>query len=616
MKQMKKRNLYNIKRNFEKKTDTRLILEGSKEEKFFAESSAPRKRIPRTALIAAIAAVFVTLTAFTVSIFSTWSGDGLTINASYYGNGIVWVEITNQSDKDLKLEPKMNLYYYSTRELVESTGEDPYIENLTIPANSTEKVRLDLRRTYDVEALENTKNDFYYLQLTNNSFLLGQKWSCQVSFAVSDYVTPWYELSDERHLEGVLPSLQSYFRNFTPDIFARWTGVFDYVELVNAELEGVEGNIVRACGTPIYFDHQDWLVTSSWSTFDGYNKLLGIDDSEYYTAVSVPIPCPMDDGKDGGGWSLPLLYLYEYRKTDIQSSQDYAFIHGNLLTFAEMEPYKVYDDGEYVVYEMHHLIYTDLKTYVTDMMLQRDDMYINGAILERIERVYEHWSNKENLTGYLYRMGEGQHRQLLTIPDVIQMSRKGETFSFQDVAPYMGSANGFFIHDSETGPSCTIDANYELKYGLCLNGDFRGCYLIHTPTGDSIDIQKDDVAKFVAEHDEPLPRCTCEEVETDMHQDHGWTVTLDWLLEKGNGIVAGDFSYACNYWTSEGNKVESHFKYYPIYGTDEFYVLDCWSEENNKWMLWLVHTDTGDKCDLETEDATAFVQNHGAKALG
>lgn len=614
MNRMQKNNLYNIQRIFEKKTGTRLPSTGVGQKAACAEPAVPRKRIPRVALIASIVAVFFTFTAFAVSIFSTWAGDSLTITASYYGDGIVWVEITNRSDKNLKLEPKMKLYYYSTQELVESTGEEPYIENLTIPANTTEKVRLDLRRTYDIEALENSKNDFYYLQMTNDRFLLGQKWSCMVSFAVSDYVTPWYELSDERHLEGALPSLQAYFKNFTPDIFARWTDVFDYVELVNAELQKVNGNVVRACGTPIYFDHQDWLVTSSWSTFDGYNKLLGIDDHEYYTAVSVPIPCPMDDGRDGGGWALPLLYLYEYRKADIQTQQDYAFIHGNLLTFAEMEPYKVYDDGEYVVYEMHHLIYTDLKTYVTDMMLQRDDMYINGEIWERIERVYEHWSNKENLNGYLYLMGEGKPLKLLTIPDVSRMSRRGASFSFRDVAPYMGSSNGFYIRESETGPSCTIDANYKLQYGLRLNGDFRGCYLIHTPTGDSIDIQKGNVDRFVAEHDEPLPRCTCEEVKTELLQNHGWTVTMEWLLKKGNSIVAGDFSHACCYRTGAGNQVETHFQYYPIYSTDAFYVMDCWSEEHNKWMLYLVHTDSGEKCDLETEDATAFVNAHGWEA--
>ena len=116
MNRMQKQNLYNIKRNIEKKTGTRLISAVSKEEKAFTETIAPRKRLPRVALIAAIITVFVTLTAFAVSIFSTWAGDSLTITASYYGDGIVWVEITNQSDKDLKLEPKMKLFFFSSIE--------------------------------------------------------------------------------------------------------------------------------------------------------------------------------------------------------------------------------------------------------------------------------------------------------------------------------------------------------------------------------------------------------------------------------------------------------------------------------------------------------------------
>ena len=611
MNRMKKHNLYHIKRNFEKKTGTRLISAGSKEETAFPESSAPRKRMPRVALIAAIITVFFTLTAFAVTIFSTWAGDSLTITASYYGSGVVWVEITNQSDKDLKLEPRMKLYYYSTQELVESTGEEPYIENLTILANSTEKVRLDLRRTYDVEALENSKNDFYYLQMTNDSFLLGQKWSCMVSFIVSDYVTPYYELSDDSCLDGVLPSLRAYYQNFTPDIFARWPDAFDYQELVQAELEKVDGSLVRTCGTPIYFDRRDWLVSSTFSSFDAYNKLMGIDDTEDYYQIGVQLPCTLDDGQDNGGWTMPLFYLYEYAKEDIESPQDYAFIRGNLLTFEEMEPFKVYDDGEYVVYEMHHLFYSDLKTYVQDMLLQRDDIYLNAAIWERIEIIYDHWGNKTNLEGYLYRLGEGKQRKQLTMPDVIRMSQKGDSLSYDDLYPYQVGIDGFTIYESKTGGTYTIDGDYELFYGLHLNGTLRGWYLVHKPTGDSIDIRYESVEAFVAEHGDPLPRCACDSLETDMKEYHGWTVTLEWILRKGNSIVAGDFSGACEYRQDEADGPDTHIEIYPIYDNDVFYVLDCWSEDDHKWMLCLVHADSGDRCDLQTDDAAAFVKAHG-----
>ena len=142
MSHMRKQNLYYIKKHFEKKTGVCLISAGCKQE---ADSPAHKSKhsiVPKVALIAAIVTVFMTLTAFAVTIFSTWAGDALTITASYYGSGIVWVEITNQSDKNLTLEPQMNLCYYSTQELVESTGEEPYLDAITIPAHATEKIRV------------------------------------------------------------------------------------------------------------------------------------------------------------------------------------------------------------------------------------------------------------------------------------------------------------------------------------------------------------------------------------------------------------------------------------------------------------------------------------------
>ena len=608
MSRMQKHNLCNIKRSFEKKTGTRLLPADSNQGLFLEEKVVPRKRVTRVAVMAAIITLFVSLTAFTVSIFSTWFGDSLTMTASYYGSGIVWVEITNQSDRDLKLEPQMNLYYYSTQELVETFGKEPYIDNLTIPAHSTEKVRLDLRRTYDVEALENTKNDFYYLQMTNDSFLLGQKWSCMVSFTVSDYVTPWYQLSEESHLDGVLPSLRPYYQNFTPDIFARWTDVFDYVELVQAELAKVDGNIVRACDPPIHIDLYNWLGSTPWSTFDGYNKLLGIDDSEYYDMIGVDMPCVQDDGSgSGGGWIMPLFYLYQYNKADISSPQDYVFMRGNLLTFEEIEPYKVYEDEEYVIYEMHHLIYRDLETYVKDMLLQRDDVYINDQIWQRIENFYDYWSDPENMRNAFYdacNPGKHEKNHLITMSEVIELSQKGESIRYEDIRQYPGSPSGLSIYEGDTGMECEIDGNYVLYYALHLDGTLRGWYLIHRPSGDHIDIRYEDVEAFVAAHDEPLPRCACENTEEG---DHGWMVTMEWLLDQGNNLSVSEMDNNCQYIYEEE---DHHYYTIPIYENEDFYLKFGWSDEANNWILWLVHAGTGDRCDVATDDSAVFVQNH------
>ena len=610
MHRLRKQNLYHIKRHFENNTGIQLLSKNRNENIVADEIAGKRKHIPKLALIASIIIVFLSLTAFAVSVFSTFAGDNLTITASYYGSGIVWVDITNQSDKDLKLEPKINLYLYSTQELIHPTDEAPYISELTVPANTTEKIRLDLRRTYDIEALESTKNDFYYLQLTNDSFLIGQKWSCMVSFKVSDYVTPWYQLTNDKHLDGVLPSLKAYYQNFTPDIFARWPDAFNYMELLQAELSKVDGKIVRACDPPIYFDCYDWLGSTHWSTFSAYNKLLGLDDSEYYDMIGVDMASVRDDGtSSGGGWIMPLFYLYQYRKADITSPKDYAFMSGNLLTFEALEPYKVYDDGEYVIYEMHHLFYTDLKTYVNDMLLQRDDVYLNDQIWDRIESFYNHFCIKENMESAFYNAHDpGIHAKDKepTMEDVIALSKKGEAVSFEDIRQYKGSPSGLSIYESETGGKYCIDGNYELFYGQHLDGSLRGWYLIHKPTGESIDIRYDDVEEFVAKHGNPLPRCCCENTEEGWH---GWMPTLDWLVEQNHNILIYDLNQACKY-DLETDDPDAHISVFPLYDTEEFYLEDSWSEENHKWTLWLVHKQSGDKCDVETEDMALFVENH------
>lgn len=617
MDRMNQENLYHIKRAFERQTGTRLLPLCLKREEEQDEKKATRKKVPTVMLIAAVTAVFIVLSAFAVTFFSTWAGDSLTITASYYGSGIVWLEITNQSDRDLKLEPKINIYYYSTQKLVKKTGAEPYIENLTIPANSTEMVRVDLRRSYDVEALENTKNDFFYLQVTNDDFLTGHKWSCMVSFVVSDYVTPWYTVSDESCREGVLPSLRPYFRNFTPDIFARWPDAFEYLELVQDELAKVDGKLVRACEPPIYFDYYDWLGSTHWSSFDGYNKLLGVDNSEYHDMIGVDLPCVQDDGTYGGGWIMPLFYLYQYRKADITSPKDYVFMSGNLLTFEEIEPYKVYDDGEYVIYEMHHLIYSNLEAYVQDMLLQRDDVYMNDQIWKRIRDFYDYFSVPENMEkGFYNAYDPGIHakNEIMTMEDVLTLAQKGEEVSFEDIRQYRGSPSGLTFYESGTGGRYEIDGNYELFYALHLDGSLRGWHLVYSPTGEYIDIRHDDIEAFIEAHGAPLPRCDCKKIVESSKENHGWMVTLDWLLKRGNDIAAGELGHACSYRLEEDDGTERHIEIHPIYRNDNFYVMDCWSDELNRWMLWLVHDKSGDRCDLETEDAAAFVAAHGGSS--
>lgn len=592
---------------------TRHIAEA---ETYFDEGQIQRLPARKFFLVAAIVVCFLMLTAFGYQAFSARGGDALVLSAVYQGGGIVSVQIENQSDRDLKLEPAAKLFYYSNQKPVESTGVAPFISDLTVSAHTTAKIRLDLRRSYDVEQLEQPlKNDFYCLQLTNDRFLLGQRWTCMISFKEfnAPYTPAYGQLTMEAHMEGVLPSLRAYYQNFTPDVFARWADAFEYMQLVEEELSKVDGNIIRPSDPWLLVDCFDSLGTHmNSSCFDGYNKIMGRSDEEKISALGAVVPTMNDAGEfDGGIWYLPVFYLYCYAVEDIGSRQDYAFIRGNLLTFEEMEPYKVFQDEEYVVYEMHHLFYSDLRTYVEDMLFQRDDVYFDDAVWRRIVNFYNRYSDRKILESSFYYLPDGRReRNPLSMEDVIEISRQGKAAGYDDLLTFAGSRHDAYYRYG-VGIGYTIDDDYELYYSMHMDGTEQGYYLYHIPTGDRVDIRTGNVEAFVAEHDPPEPRCECADVVNGWH---GWHLRLEWVLEQGKAIADCSFHNACCY----DHIIDERVGFYSYPVDENYYVEQSFHRKNaaGEWEhtgenLCLVHIATGDRCDLLSEDAYAFVQSHG-----
>ena len=115
--------------------------------------------LKRILLVAAILIAAFSLCAFTYTMFSAAAGDALILTATYAGDGILLAQVQNQSDRDLKLEPSVQLLYYSTNTPVEPNGTSPVVTGLTIPGNTTQTVRIDLRKSYNMAELEALRND-------------------------------------------------------------------------------------------------------------------------------------------------------------------------------------------------------------------------------------------------------------------------------------------------------------------------------------------------------------------------------------------------------------------------------------------------------------------------
>jgi hypothetical protein len=126
---------------------------------------------------------------------------------------------------------------------------------------------------------------------------------------------------------------------------------------------------------------------------DAFGKLTGSGEHEQIKYLSYFAPA---EGPESSQlYCIPLLYYSTFIKSEIQSPEDCTFIHGRLLSFEELEPYKVFDNGSLVCYDVTHLFYTDLRSYVEDVVEYRwatnQDAYMDEEIFAEIQETYDHY---------------------------------------------------------------------------------------------------------------------------------------------------------------------------------------------------------------------------------
>ena len=415
MESFDKRNLQNIKDIFEEKTGVDL-------------PAARRYHHPaRMAIIVAAAIVCcLSMTAFAINLFSSLSGDELKLSAIYEGNGVISIHVENQSDKELNFQHQLKLMRWSTSEEIAPISDHILFSGTEFDANTSGTMTIDISEAYDMEMLEQPLvDDHYYFVLTNNSFVFGQDWMCTVTFAqpiITEQAepVPISPAEADPALVGKIPEkLRPYFETYVLDPAQRRAQTEEYVIFLQSLLDELGISPVKPVSPmeliqahideSVMFDPtvpedmQQQLTSLHRYCTDGYGKLIGMSQEDCAMVFGAYIP--HGQGEIDGGAELPLIYNFIYEKSSIRDPQDFAFIRGQLLTFEQMEQYKIYEDDRYVCYDMTDLFYTDLRVYVESMVSQRSDVHFDEQVWSRVQNIYQYY--RENLGALLgYRNAE------------------------------------------------------------------------------------------------------------------------------------------------------------------------------------------------------------------
>lgn len=380
---MRAENLEHIKSVFEAKTSVTL------------KRTAYRKKAALTVLLAACLAFLMTISAYAAGLFNSLEGDDLAIKASYDGEGIVNLRIENRSDKELRLQPKLQLRRWSTGEDVEKLSGEPIFSATLVPAKSSAEIEIDLSPAYDMALLEKTmEGDGYYFVLTNNDFLFGQDWICTVQFAGSpENEARSKEMQQEN---GQNTTLQEDTAGKNKVQLSRFAGTVVCPVKPGIGSLYVDGRPDPRPSAPFtLFDTSKSIEgqAESWGTelshCDASGNLLGTAE-DYARVVSLFIPNPV---YPESLIAIPVIYLFFYEKADALP-ENYGYIRGQLIRFDQLEERKVYEDERYVCYDISSYIYTDLDEYIACTLSGCNAWPLDDDTLGELHETYAYLKEK------------------------------------------------------------------------------------------------------------------------------------------------------------------------------------------------------------------------------
>ena len=381
-----------------------------------------KHRICFSAVNAAVIAAAVGLLSMTVvaaELFSSLSGDELKLSSAYEGDGIVTIEVENQSSKQLTFQETLKVKQFYGNQEIEPHGQVRF-SGTTVAPESSGILKVDLSAAYDMDMLEQElPDDWYYLVLTNHNFMFGQDWMCSVDFAPASPKEPPVQIPLENESDPAMEaegfaSLHPYFerarKENMPAQANRSDFVAAYYEEVEKALPQTKGRILPALdpsetGIQIQEDflhpdpEEDYFVPTEGylmsgckvSSLDGFFVPVGRKGDK---ALIMEAMLPQGaDHSPAEGTPIPLAYFMAYDAKATREPDTCAFIRGQLVPFSALGDYEVYRDESCAIYNVTPLFYTSLDGYIEPIRSRVGPTYMDGMVLSCLRRNADYYQN-------------------------------------------------------------------------------------------------------------------------------------------------------------------------------------------------------------------------------
>ena len=368
-----------------------------------------------TVLLAAVIVV-VGLVACSPVLFNSLAGDDLSFHSSYMGNGIVEINIENKSDKVLHFQKKLKLERWSEGQEIPAHG-DVFFSGTRIPAKGNGTLTIDLSRAYDFEELEKPlHNDYYYLVLTNNNFVFGQDWMCSVDFGENvwdeiEYPQPISPADADPELaRQVETDLRDFFDETLLEPGKRREVIGAYYEACAELIRNSGKTVIHPVSPAPYFLYEDppegtifdknlpedvqyQLIGIHESSFDDYFFPVGASWEDTAKVFSVVVPQSQADCYRVQGDAIKVGYVMIYDVQQCQIPDAYTLIHGQLIPVSELSNRIVYEDSQYLAYNVTDYFFTDIETHMEAFWSWRTDLFQNADVRRRVENGYAYLQN-------------------------------------------------------------------------------------------------------------------------------------------------------------------------------------------------------------------------------